>query len=417
MRLPQMRSGFDRALDRCLEAVRSGATDVEALVQSCPDHAERLRPLLQAAIEMRGSTAPEPQEKRGGLARLQAALVARRERKLATATPGLSRARWARRSGLLVAIGGMSVIAIASGAAAASSHVRKVIVPAPVYDNIWGKDKAHVEGVIRQVDEGQFVLEAQRGQQRNIQFTDKTKILNGRGTPVAGTTLATGQRVNVAGQEDEDLFLAEQVQVEEPENLVAPPPPTSTPVPPTATPTPVPVTFEGRITSIQGSLMTIAGGDDRRWTVTTDAATKFSGKISEGASVRVEGGLRQDGIVLARLIQGPGNQEKDGSENEQSIPRSGPAKRNDDGSDGGERQDRAPAPPAPLFGENSLGRAVESGAAGAPPPSSAKHADRSAPSEKAAAGDHQSGSKNAPSAANKGRPPAGRNTHSAPRTH
>jgi len=357
-----VRSGFERALDECLEAVRSGVVDVEILLRRHPRHAGRLRPLLEAAVRL-GGDPPRPRQQARGLARLHAALAAERE-KAAAPAPAV-RLSWATRSSLFVAAGVLGLIAIASGAAAASSRIREVIVPAPVHDFFTSdKGPARMQGVIRRVGDGSMVVESQR-EERNVRFSDDTKIVDGRGTPAPETTLTPGQRVTVAGDMGPDNTLqAQQVQVHsddsqggvppvfpsatpssgsagaaggqtevpreegdddkrlptstatagsamppDDDRRPSPPPPTTTPVP-TATQSPSPTrvpdeeetSFTGVVTSEAGGSLTVTSEGTAR-VVVLDSSTEVEGNVAVGVTVRVRGTLRADGSVLAREVR------------------------------------------------------------------------------------------------------------------
>lgn len=358
-----MRSSFERALDECLEAVRTGAADVEMLLRRYPRHAGRLRPLLEAAVRL-GGEPPRPREQARGLARLHAALAAEREKAAAASAPAV-RLSWATRSSLFVAAGLLGLIAIASGAAAASSRIREVIVPAPVHDFFTSdKEPARMQGVIRRVGDGSMVVESQR-EERNVRFSDDTKIVDGRGTPAPETTLTPGQRVTVAGDMGPDNTMqAQQVQVhsddsqggmpsafpsatpspssagaaggqtevpreerEDDERLPtstatagsamppdddrrpSPPTPTTTPVP-TATQSPSPThvpdeeetSFTGVVTFKAGGSLTVTSEGTAR-VVVLDSSTDIEGDLAVGVTVRVRGTLRGDGSVLAREVR------------------------------------------------------------------------------------------------------------------
>lgn len=353
-----MRSGFERALDDCLEAVRTGATDIERLLSQHPRYAHRLRPLLEAAVELRGEP-PRPREKARGLARLQAALVVEQKQPARPAAAAL-RLGWATRGSLFVAAALLSLAAIASGVAAASSRVREFIVPSPVHDFFSSnKEPARMQGVIRRVGDGSIVVESQR-EERNVRFSDDTKIVDGRGTPAPETTLVPGQQVTVAGElRPDNSFQAQQVQVHSDDDRGVTLPPSATPSPlpgrraggqsevpretdddrsPTSTPTtgsgrssdderrpsapaaavtPVPTatespspthapdeqetSFTGVVTSrTAGALVVSSGGRARA--VVVDSSTRIEGDLTVGAKVRVRGTVQADGSVLAREV-------------------------------------------------------------------------------------------------------------------
>lgn len=295
-----VRNGFGRALDECLESLRRGAGDIDVLLARHARHAERLRPILEAALRL-GGEPPPAQDKARGKARLYAVLHEQRESRKPLRI-GVLPFTWATRGGLMVAAGFLALVAAVGGTAAASSSVRDVIVPSPMQALFGAHDHSIRErGIISEISDGSFIIRNQEGT-RNVRVSEATRVLD-RGTPAPDTALVPGQQVRVAGEsEDDESVNAAQVDIEQP-----PPPP-----PPTATATAAPpaetpdrrdkIHLTGDIVSVGENLLVVSARG-RTWQVRLNALTTVNGQPATGARVQVEGWALDDGAIAADQVE------------------------------------------------------------------------------------------------------------------
>jgi len=167
-----MSKRFDDILAECLDRITVKGDSVEKCLESYPEHAAELEPLLKSAVslvEISSAIKPSPESERGGKHRLLAALEARERKQKEHRTPFWT---WQRRWAVALAV--LLVLILAGGStvtASASSLPGDVLYPVKTAtEKVQGfftrgseaKAGFHIKVAQRRLDELELLVEKKR---------------------------------------------------------------------------------------------------------------------------------------------------------------------------------------------------------------------------------------------------------------
>lgn len=281
-----MKRDFDTVLNDCLEMLARGAS-VDACLQAYPEHANRLRPLLAAATDVRRVRVPQPSGR--AIAAGEAALLTAVSRRRAEMEAQRSRRGW----GLFKPLAML-------GAAAALALIGLVAAGTDIFHDAFDFGTTTTEAqefsgfVTTVADDGAFEMATDEGA-ATIVIDEDTVIELTDGSRVDITVITPGTELRIRGRQRGDgLVQAIEIRIEV--RVEAPGLDNRGPGQGVAE-----LEFDGQVVAISDGTLTVetpAG----TVTVVLTVDTEVEGQLQPGVTIEVHGTQEADGTITAREI-------------------------------------------------------------------------------------------------------------------
>lgn len=263
-----MSKEFNTAVDRCLDMLEQGVS-IRDCLDSFPQHASKLRPLLTAAGRVRGVEAPPPSPR--AFARGEEVLVQTIQQE--AARPKRRFLPW-------------PLAPVAAAATLATLAIIVLVIGGHVRDALdFGTDAADAHGTITAV--GPDTLEIETGDGLATVLIDRdTEIQDPDGSRLDIRVISPGAEVRVRGETGDDgSIIADRIEVRVRlrDNV------------------PGEMEFEGQVATMgDGTIAVTTPAGNIMVAIRLD--TEVDGQILPGVLVKVHGAQQADGSVLAREI-------------------------------------------------------------------------------------------------------------------
>ena len=267
-----MNGRMKEALEVCMGRLERGLSVDEAL-SGYESLEQELRPLLEAAAELRAASANAsdypPAAQAAGRARMHATReeVAGRRHSLFTAVP------WRPLTAL-----GLGAVALAI-----------VALTTNVFDFRGSTTVARADGVVSRSSTDTVILATSQGP-LTVQIKEDTVVLDSSGNAISGGQIVPGAPATVEFEEDGDEVSGVKIEIEEDDDDDG------------NESHGAEVEFEGVLQSVSGNVLVLSTGFGIA-TVYTDAGTQIEGALQPGQLLEIHAVVQADGSYLAREIK------------------------------------------------------------------------------------------------------------------